>query len=149
MNKVQHVKWCMKQTKLTSEISCPTDSLLAQLAEHYIDDWSRGCEFKPHWAQRQICLSWKTRSWSNEITAEHGPLLRGHSIIFSPWKINIMILNISKVNEMKESVLHILVWLILATVLQVKWKLLFHGDSLTIYKYIFNTIVDVPNRIFL
>ena len=37
MNKVQHVKWCMKQ-KLTSEISFPTDSLLAQLAEHQTDD---------------------------------------------------------------------------------------------------------------
>ena len=29
----QHVKWCMKQTKLTSEISC-----LAQLAEHCPND---------------------------------------------------------------------------------------------------------------
>ena len=38
MNKVQHVKWCMKQTKLTSEMSCPTDSCLAQLAEHWSDD---------------------------------------------------------------------------------------------------------------
>ena len=28
MNNVQHVKWCMKQTKLTSESSCPTDSCL-------------------------------------------------------------------------------------------------------------------------
>ena len=28
MNKVQHVKWCMKQTELSSEISCPTDSLV-------------------------------------------------------------------------------------------------------------------------
>ena len=35
MNKVQHVKWCMK---LTSEISFPTDSLLAQLAERGTDD---------------------------------------------------------------------------------------------------------------
>ena len=25
MNEVKHVKWCMKQTKLTSEISCPED----------------------------------------------------------------------------------------------------------------------------
>ena len=25
------VKWCMKQTKLTSEISCPTDSCFAQI----------------------------------------------------------------------------------------------------------------------
>ena len=33
MNKVQPVKWCMKQTKLTSEISFPTDSLLAQSVE--------------------------------------------------------------------------------------------------------------------
>ena len=32
--KVQHVKWSMKQTKFTSEISCPTDSCLAQLVEH-------------------------------------------------------------------------------------------------------------------
>ena len=38
MNKVQHVKWCMKQTKLTSEISCPTDFCLAQLVEHKSDD---------------------------------------------------------------------------------------------------------------
>ena len=36
MNKVQNVKWCMKQ--LTSDISCPTDSLLAQLVEHQSDD---------------------------------------------------------------------------------------------------------------
>ena len=36
MNKVQQVKWCMKQTKLTSAISCPTDSCLAQLVEHQI-----------------------------------------------------------------------------------------------------------------
>ena len=28
----------MKQTKLTSEISCPTDFFLAQLAEHWSDD---------------------------------------------------------------------------------------------------------------
>ena len=26
MNKVQYVKWSMKQSMLTSEISCPTDS---------------------------------------------------------------------------------------------------------------------------
>ena len=32
--KVQHVKWCMKQTKLTSEISFTTDSLLTQSVEH-------------------------------------------------------------------------------------------------------------------
>ena len=38
MNKVQHVKWCMKQTKLTSEISCPTDSCLAQLVRHWPED---------------------------------------------------------------------------------------------------------------
>ena len=38
MNKVQHVKWCVKQTKLTSEIFCPTDSCLAQLVEHETDD---------------------------------------------------------------------------------------------------------------
>ena len=38
MNKVQYAKWCMKQIKLTSEISFPTDSLLAQLAEHETDD---------------------------------------------------------------------------------------------------------------
>ena len=33
MNKVQDMKWCMKQTKLTSEISCTTDSCLAQLVK--------------------------------------------------------------------------------------------------------------------
>ena len=38
MNKVQHVKWCMKQTKLTSEISWPTDSCLAQLVRHWPED---------------------------------------------------------------------------------------------------------------
>ena len=38
MNKVQHVKWCMKQTKLTSEISCPTDACLAQLVRHWPED---------------------------------------------------------------------------------------------------------------
>ena len=38
MNKVQHVKWCIKQTKLTSEISCPTDSCLAQLVRHWTED---------------------------------------------------------------------------------------------------------------
>ena len=32
------MKWCMKQTKLTSEVSFPTDSLLAQSVEHYTDD---------------------------------------------------------------------------------------------------------------
>ena len=36
--KVQHVKWCMTQTKLTSEISCPTDSCLAQLVRHWPED---------------------------------------------------------------------------------------------------------------
>ena len=36
MNKVQHVK--VHETKLTSEFSFPTDSLLAQLAEHGTDD---------------------------------------------------------------------------------------------------------------
>ena len=35
MNKVQHVKWCMK---LTSEFSCPTDSCLAQLVRHWPED---------------------------------------------------------------------------------------------------------------
>ena len=34
VNKVQHVKWYMKQTELTSEISFPTDSLLPQSVEH-------------------------------------------------------------------------------------------------------------------
>ena len=38
MNKVQHVKWCMKQAKLTSEISCTTDSCLAQLVRHWPED---------------------------------------------------------------------------------------------------------------
>ena len=38
INKVQHVKWCMKQTKLTSEISWPTDSYLAQLVRHWPED---------------------------------------------------------------------------------------------------------------
>ena len=38
MNKVQHMKWCMKQTKLTSEISCSTDSCPAHLVEHESDD---------------------------------------------------------------------------------------------------------------
>ena len=38
MNKVQHEKWCMKQTKLTSEISYPTDSCLAQLVRHWPED---------------------------------------------------------------------------------------------------------------
>ena len=38
MNKVQHVKWCMKQTKLTSEIFCPTDCCLAQLVRHWPED---------------------------------------------------------------------------------------------------------------
>ena len=38
MNKVQHVKWCMKQTKLTSKISCSTDSCLAQLVRHWPED---------------------------------------------------------------------------------------------------------------
>ena len=38
MNKVQHVKWCMKQTKLTSVISWTTDSCPAQLEEHQSDD---------------------------------------------------------------------------------------------------------------
>ena len=45
MNKIQHVKWCMKQTKLTSEISCPTDSCLAQLVR------SGGPGFNPNWVQ--------------------------------------------------------------------------------------------------
>ena len=48
MNKVQHVKWCMKQTKLNSEISCTTDSCLAQLVEHLSDD-PESCGFRPHW----------------------------------------------------------------------------------------------------
>ena len=30
MNKFQHLKWCLKLTKLNSEISCPIDSCLAQ-----------------------------------------------------------------------------------------------------------------------
>ena len=38
MNKLQHVKWCMKQTKLTSEVFCPTDSCPTQLVEHQSDD---------------------------------------------------------------------------------------------------------------
>ena len=38
MSKVQHVKRCMKQTKLTLEISCPADSFLAQLSEHETED---------------------------------------------------------------------------------------------------------------
>ena len=38
MNKVQHVKWCMKQTKLTSEICCPTDCCLAQLVRYWPED---------------------------------------------------------------------------------------------------------------
>ena len=38
MNKVQHVKWCMKQIKLTSEISCRTDFCLAELVEHKSED---------------------------------------------------------------------------------------------------------------
>ena len=37
-NKVQHVKWCMIQTKLTSEISYPMDSCLAQLVRHWPED---------------------------------------------------------------------------------------------------------------
>ena len=43
--KVQHVKWCMKQTKLTSEICYQTDSCLAQLAEHLSDDLPLGAIF--------------------------------------------------------------------------------------------------------
>ena len=38
MNKVQHVERCMKQTNLTSEISYPTDSCLAQLARYWPED---------------------------------------------------------------------------------------------------------------
>ena len=32
------MKWCMKQTKFTSEVSCPTDSCLAPLAGHETED---------------------------------------------------------------------------------------------------------------
>ena len=50
MNKVQHVKWCMKQTKFTSEISYPTDSCLVQLQS-----------IRMMTEMRQICLSLKTK----------------------------------------------------------------------------------------
>ena len=80
MNKVQHVKWCMNQTKLTSEISCPTDSCQAQLVRHWPEDpevlvsiptgvnfwWNyfalpcvKICQII--WQKR---LSWKTQLWS-------------------------------------------------------------------------------------
>ena len=38
MTKVQHVKLCLKPTKITSEISCPTGSCLAQLVRHGPED---------------------------------------------------------------------------------------------------------------
>ena len=49
-NEHQHVKWLMKQTKLTSEISCPTDSCLAQLVRHWPED-PEVLGFNPHWGQ--------------------------------------------------------------------------------------------------
>ena len=50
MNKVQHLKWCMKQTKLTSEISCSTD-LLPSSVGRALAWWSGGPDFNPHWGQ--------------------------------------------------------------------------------------------------
>ena len=73
---VQQVKWCMTQTKLTSEISCPTDSCLAQLVMHWPEDlsWFQTPLWaifdKSFFALRcikicqiiwQKCLSWKTQ----------------------------------------------------------------------------------------
>ena len=85
MNKVQHVKWCMKQTKFTSEISWPTDSCLAQLVRHWPEDLEvmasmpTGGNFwlfcfalpcvKIYQIIWQKCLSWKTQMclWKNVI----------------------------------------------------------------------------------
>ena len=50
MNKVQHVKWYMKQTKLTSEISCPKDLLPSSVGRALVP-WCRGPGFNPHWGQ--------------------------------------------------------------------------------------------------
>ena len=76
MNIVQHVKWCMKQIKLTSEISFQTDYLQAQLAKHKSDDlevvssqflmkfilFCVTLDLSDNLAEmRQISLSWKTR----------------------------------------------------------------------------------------
>ena len=38
MNEVQNVKWCMKQTKLTSEIVWPTHTRQAQSEERQSED---------------------------------------------------------------------------------------------------------------
>ena len=47
MNKVQHVKWCMKQRKPTLEISYPTNSCLAELVE--LGDDLEVLGSKTHW----------------------------------------------------------------------------------------------------
>ena len=86
MNKVQHVKWCMKQTKLTSEISCPTDLLPSSVGRALVS-WSGGPGFNSHCTEgnfwwiffalpcvkiRQVIwqkrLSWKTQLKSLLIT---------------------------------------------------------------------------------
>ena len=50
MNKVKHVKWCMEQTKLTSEISCPADLLHCSVGWALVSG-SGGPGCNPHWWQ--------------------------------------------------------------------------------------------------
>ena len=88
MNKVQHVKWCVKQTKLTSEISCSTDSRLAQLVRHWPEDLevlvSILGTISNHWGQFlrnffftlpcvKICqVIWTKRpSWKTQVRRQH------------------------------------------------------------------------------
>ena len=88
MDKVQHMKWCMKQTKLTSEISCPTDLLLSSVGIA-LASWSGVPGFNPLWGQFltncffalpcvKICLIfWQKRlSWKTQLAMLHSPLLK-------------------------------------------------------------------------
>ena len=94
MNKVQHVKWCMKQSSLLLP-----NRFLPSSVGRVLDWWSRGCEFNPtggnFWQiyfvlcnfrsvrlSDRKCVSWKTSMATRDEKWPREPPCEIHSLIF-------------------------------------------------------------------
>ena len=114
MNKVQHVKWCMKQKKLTSEISCPTDSCLAQLTDgSRRGNWVRHVKHvtlqQNWWNKKLVIWNQSTIVASREKLLEIPDTIRGSTLLMQNlvlWKINGKLQFVSKSSCVFWSFLH-------------------------------------------